>query len=557
MSGNQKVRYRETKFVDVFGDVTVDFGVILPTPVPTARDPFDPYYRDKAIFIKMQTEIWAEDLGIEQAVQKAVDWINGEVEVIVDDLTIPLLPPEGVSKAVVDDNDPTKMWIIFTDGMSRFISFQPIIIENTLNSQSLPQKQSDKKVFNKLKGIPTTVNSNKVIILEPFFWQWDYTTTSVSWEIYNDLNETGVYEINRKLVTKEQVTEGEVFVKGRKVTAETIDAAINSIEVHWNDPNYYKNDPDDPRYIENYASYLIKIVKGTRGSNYKTSDEFCGILNSTVIGIQEQIDHNFPDVEFLPDDVENVLWTAMEEIDYIVTDVSLKDPINTIDVIGINDFRNLASSGVIYIHTHGFDDSLACGALYTNTPEGLYDKDPSKMYDEIHNLHGTWCIGEVPMNAGGAPYNMEVYSLTKNFFIDQNFSNSIVYLNACRSWTFSQVSSFSSAKAYLGNTASPSTPWHIYIAYYFFRYMIEGYEQPVAIFEKDIVDPNSLPEGPMSVQKAIATLRDVKGNIAGKEKHANPDPIEGYTSEVKYGGQNLDEEDVYFPVPVNIIVHEE
>jgi len=87
--------------------------------------------------------------------------------------------------------------------------------------------------------------------------------------------------------------------------------------------------------------------------------------------------------------------------------------------------------------------------------------------------------------------------------------------------------------------------------------MIEGYEQPVAIFEKDIVDPNSLPEGPMSVQKAIATLRDVKGNIAGKEKHANPDPIEGYTSEVKYGGQNLDEEDVYFPVPVNIIVHEE
>jgi len=61
----------------------------------------------------------------------------------------------------------------------------------------------------------------------------------------------------------------------------------------------------------------------------------------------------------------------------------------------------------------------------------------------------------------------------------------------------------------------------------------------------------------MSVQKAVDTLNNVSGIIGGELKTANPDPTKDYICELKYDGQNLTEEDVYFPVPVTIIVHEE
>ncbi len=259
----------------------------------------------------------------------------------------------------------------------------------------------------------------------------------------------------------------------------------------------------------------------------------------------------------------------MEPRYYTDIGISMADP-NNPNITGTKDFKNLTDYGIIYIHTHGFDDKIACGPLYENTPDNLYDMDEATRYDETDPYTtGTWTVGEVETSKDGILYSMEVYALTKNFFSGQDFSNSIVYINACSSYNFLVYSPFNNAKVFLGNSKDAAPLWCRNISYYFFRYMMEGYEQPVDIFKTDTVtnpeikDPNSLPQGPMSAQKAVDTLRDVQGKVNGDFKPANPYPFIHPKGHPLYSCNSCElvltsnSEDVYFPVPVNIIVHEE
>ncbi len=103
--------------------------IIEPTPVPTARQVTDPYYKETSIYIMMQTKLWAENLGLEEAIQGTVQWLNGKMELTFQDgKTWIFPPPEGISGAVIDSSDPTIIWIEFSDGRSRCLSFIPIVI---------------------------------------------------------------------------------------------------------------------------------------------------------------------------------------------------------------------------------------------------------------------------------------------------------------------------------------------------------------------------------------------------------------------------------------------
>jgi len=160
--GEQVVRHREEKVIEFFnGDLTgFNFGLIptptptsTPTPLPTLREPIDPFYCETSMRVMIQRDRWAEDLGLEQAVQKTVNWLNGNMT----DYPI----PEGIAWAKVDDSDPTIIWIKFTDGRLRFIATNPLINDN-LNSQDSIPKQLNKETHSNLQRNTTTVGSDKV-----------------------------------------------------------------------------------------------------------------------------------------------------------------------------------------------------------------------------------------------------------------------------------------------------------------------------------------------------------------------------------------------------------
>jgi len=135
----QKVRHREEKVIDFFNTDMAGFNFgVPPTPTPTATPiPItDSFCFDTSVNIMMQRDIWAQGSDITQAIQKTVQWLNGNMP------NYP--PPQGVASADVDEYDPTIIWINFTDGKSRTIHYYPIIVDNTSNSQDSVQKNSTK-----------------------------------------------------------------------------------------------------------------------------------------------------------------------------------------------------------------------------------------------------------------------------------------------------------------------------------------------------------------------------------------------------------------------------
>jgi len=553
MNGDKKVRYRETKYVDVFGDVTVDFGV-MPTPtVPPLRPITDHYYTEKAMQIMMQRDTWAENLGMEQAVQRTIQWLNGELElsftVVTPDgtaeITVLRPPPEGIAGAVCDDYDPTTMWIEFTDGRSRCISSHPIIEKDIQDSQN-SQEQSDSKIYNNLRGIPTTVNSNKILILAPFAWQNYSNYTSVYETIYNKLDATHVYDIKLKALK----APGDIEIKD-------IDTHLVSDETVVEAERIWGTDAVKAKVVVIYRAAEVSIGR----AEFTSAKEFAEMLCYFSTELSKKYPTTYPYIEFTEDDIKINLWDHMEikktgERSYSITPGGV--------TIGVEDFKDLANYGVIYIATHGEPTGIACGIHYNNLSDypNLYDLTEAD----------TWYFTTVPYVYNDTEYYIEVYALTKEFFnkYPHDFKNSIVYISACNSWSFIESSPFSSAKAYLGYSKFVADDWARDISYYFFLYMIEGYKKPRELFKVTewnyITDPKTIPQGPMSVQKALETFSQVKETYTGKYKSANPDPIEYPENdpcykcrdcELKLNGVNLSEEDIYFPVPVNIIVHEE
>ena len=194
---------------------------------------------------------------------------------------------------------------------------------------------------------------------------------------------------------------------------------------------------------------------------------------------------------------------------------------------------------------------------------------------------GTWFISEVPTcyrkNGQIVKEYMEVYVLSRYFFDRHydNFNDAIVYINACDSWAFIENTPFNTARARLGYTndttiiALVAPNFGKYISYYFFHYIVHGYVAPERLFPVEewnfIINPDPIPQGPMSVQKAFQTFSDVYETKTEAEDSANPDPREYPENDPCEGCNdtrlelqvNYQNEEIYFPVPVTLTIQEE
>jgi len=177
--------------VDVFGDVTVDFGVVQPSPTPTPRYVLDPFYEREMAKVLLQLEQWEDEFGKEQARQMIVDWLNRE-------LTDPS-PPEGIVEARIDDTDNTVIWLIYDDGIMSSIgtSYDCLMMASldditTLKNQNFSEDHQSKNIVNVNTPIASSEldNIDNILILAPYAWQIGSDAPNVGLEdLKEDLEE--------------------------------------------------------------------------------------------------------------------------------------------------------------------------------------------------------------------------------------------------------------------------------------------------------------------------------------------------------------------------------
>jgi len=197
MEGNKKVRHRETRYVDVLGDVIVNFGVV---PTPTPRPPSSSFYDQQIAEVIYQFEEWKANFGNKQAIQMTLSWLNNE---------LPEAPPipDEIVKAHIASYSDTEIWVHFEGGMamsiitSSFNYYQEDVDARTLNKQAFLEKQKANfqqlsSTLNATSNI-TTVGSDDILILSPFMWEKELhdlatlapTEINVEYDMVNELKE--------------------------------------------------------------------------------------------------------------------------------------------------------------------------------------------------------------------------------------------------------------------------------------------------------------------------------------------------------------------------------
>ena len=218
----KKIRYREEKIIDFFNaDVSnFNFGIsptptptLTPTPIftPTPHEPGDPFYHEIVGNVTVQFEQWKEELGTEQAIEKTLTWLNGQ---------LPSPPaPEYITKAERDSNNLYAIWVWFADGRAVRIcvSYHQMLEDpnNNLSRGTITNKiTGSTSSIESLEAV--TVRSSDILILSPSMWLFQQegsanpdSPRSVCSEIANELESAG-YKVKKVITRKEYITRGEV-----------------------------------------------------------------------------------------------------------------------------------------------------------------------------------------------------------------------------------------------------------------------------------------------------------------------------------------------------------
>ncbi len=242
----------------------------------------------------------------------------------------------------------------------------------------------------------------------------------------------------------------------------------------------------------------------------------------------------------------------------------IKNEVEGKNIVRPEDYQNIGEYGVIYISTHGLEDNIACC---------IYYEGDEKLEKWLAENEGKWKYAWVEWLWGdpyyyedreeNPKYYVKIVMLNEEFFLGQDFSGSIVFVDACHSGQFYEnTHAFSDAKVYLGFDRSVEAGWTRDLSYSFFYYLMYNFEMPTfygSVFGKKMKTlkaPETFPPPePMSVRAAYNILKEI---------YANPDPFDySEAPEVQscqdavlnlYTGPY---DNTYFPVPAHIVVEEE
>jgi len=351
--------------------------------------------------------------------------------------------------------------------------------------------------------------------------------------------------------------------------------------------------PDrDPETI-NSQGFLEKYY---RESNYKaTTVSNRMIVFAPFLWTQESIEKTYKksvykdiadELDALREDPANPDSAKLYEVKREITHFDLYglDTVNEATVIENNevaiiihqnanvvrpiDYEQIDQYGIIYIATHGFANGIAaCQCYYYRDSSNQIkideqlqqwmDDDDNKIYDPTNpSSEGIWW--ETYVENAETHNRARLILLSQNFFNTQKFGNSIVYLDACQSWAFHETyGGFNSAKVYLGygDAQASYIPWGTYISYYFFRYLMHNFENPVNIPGYTAKSP-TLPidlTKPMRVKDAYDILENIGASPDPIKKHKPPlDLADG--CKLRLDTQNGLYDDTYFPAPITITV---
>jgi len=255
----------------------------------------------------------------------------------------------------------------------------------------------------------------------------------------------------------------------------------------------------------------------------------------------------------------------------IVEWMELKDTTSSVTPY---DFEDMGNYGVIYIFTHGTEEWIYCGPIYLNDyNKWSWIKKHMNLdrYNPDKPLDLTWDITYSKFTV--ADYTPTLL-LGPGFLNNIDFNNAIVYLNACTSYNLDIGSAFlRTCSAFLGYDRITNAVWSDTVSYFFFRYMMYGYDMdppndpPKTIIIGDKVTYQDIKvypfltsqTPPMSIKDSYTTLKKL-GFYQDKNTYLdpnhylpNPDPttFNGSTLQIE---QNDENKDIYLPAPVTIII---
>ena len=490
-------KYREERTVEFFSEDLSGFDLPDDFQPPL---PSDAFYRETAFKVAVQKWKWEDELGTEAGVQKTVDWLNG---LVFDGPPV----PEGVEGGLIDSSRSTSMWVGFEGGMwIQLYGEAPwdFLGEEALSSGSQRSyskyngnNNSQKFSSSNINKNATTV-SNSILILAPFVYS--QRVTDFAKTVYDDI--------------------------------------ANDLEAINEDPNI--------------PGYEIKKVVTDKSDLYEP--QYLAVVNN----------ERDPNTGIRYMDVSPVLDPNVAA-----------DP--NVTIVRPEDFRNIDNYGIIYIATHGFLSGIAACPFYYcwDNASGEIVED-TELRTWINNNQdvmsdpnspgtpGTWYLSFVAApDDPNAPIRTgtTMIVLKSNFFTGQgvSYANSIVYIDACQSMDFhNQNGGFNDAKAYLGygNAEGSYIPWTWQISGYFFHYLMYGFTSLQDMTDYNIDRLPALPhDRPMSVREALDVLTEIGAN-PDPEIHNDPQDIQGNGCTLILD-QRVDDEEIYFPVTVNIVVQGE
>jgi len=289
------------------------------------------------------------------------------------------------------------------------------------------------------------------------------------------------------------------------------------------------------------------------------------------------------ETELLPDEVSSgvVREPTVDEpgIYKIVWTVSSSEA----NIVRPSDYQDLGKYGIIYIATHSDGHGLISNVLCNRDSPNIWNRDlQTETWLDDHKAaeckywppddKGDWSIEtwespEVLLDIeppGLYKVRYDVLMLSKNFFRNQNYNNSIIYIDACSSWELRDafMGSASKPKVYLGHTIPSYTMWSRLVAYQFFTQMMYGYSEfpvePIPRVDEDppILLPEIIPTPPpVSVRGSHNKLIADGLNIDDYLYEGGLEPCTNCELQIDTQGGLYD--DTYFPATVNITVQED